>query len=459
MKILIVGAGKLGVKVASALLGGDHDVTIMDIDEALLKRVGSQIDVMTVNANAKETKALMNINIASYDFLIATTGSDEQNIVIASFAKKLGCSKVIARVRDPEHMSQFDFIKDTMNIDSIVNPDLGITQEIYKYIVEKYTLGNGIFTMGGASLIEYKVFKHPDLINKHVSEVGPYLPNMLVIAVSRNGKIIIPNGDTLIEENDSVYVIGEKEPIEELNAKVHERGKYTNLQKVMIVGGGKTGFFLAQKLSAFGVSVKIVEKSKERCHYLSTHLKNVMVLNGDATDFGLLEEENIDQMGAVVTATGFDEDNLLLALNAKRHNVKYVIAKVSRAGYAEIITDMGIDMALNPLDITTSAIIRFIQGYKKVLTSQLIQGQAEIMEIVATPRMKILNKPLKELGLPSGMLIAAIHRGNQVIIPNGNTKIIEDDRVTLISLLSDLDVTEGLINDTGRKKFNLFRRK
>ena len=444
MKILIVGAGKLGMKVANALLGGEHAVTIMDTDESILQKISSHIDVMTVNANAKEVKSLKKLNISSYDYLIAVTGNDEANIVISSFAKRLGCSKVIARIRDPEHMQQINFIKDAMGIDHIVNPDLGITVEIYKYLAEKYTL------------IEFNVEKYKQLIGLSMTDIPKVLPNMLVVAISRNGKVIIPHGCTTIEDDDFLYVIGEKAPILDLNSKVHEKGKYTDLQKVMIIGGGKTGFYLANMLAEFGAAVKIIEKSKERCHYLSTHLEDVMILHGDATDLSLLEEENLDLMDAVVTATGYDEDNLLLALTAKQHGIEDVIAKVSRASYAEIISSMGIDMALNPLDITTSNILRFVQGSKKILSSQLIQGQAEIMEIIATPHMKILDTPLRELDLPKGIIFAAIHRGTDVIIPNGNTVILEDDKVILLSLLSDISTTEKLLTD--KVKFSFFRR-
>lgn len=449
MKVVIAGAGKLGMNVANALLGGDHSITIIDTNENLLQKINSHIDVMTINANAKETKILKEINISSYDFLIATTDNDETNIVIASFAKRLGCSKVVARVRDPEHMQQINFIKDAMSIDHIVNPDQGITTEIYKYLAEKYTLSNGIFSSGKVSLVEFDVDKYKKLIGLSIKDIPKVLPNMLVVAISRYGKVIIPHGDDVIEAEDSLYIIGEKAPILALNAKVHERGKYTDLQKVMIMGGGKTGFYLAEMLSEFGAAVKIIEMDKARCHYLSTHLEDVMILHGDATDLTLLEEENLDMMDAVVTATGFDEDNLLMALTAKQHGVEDVIAKVSRKSYADIISSMGIDMALNPLDITTSNILRFVQGSKRILSSQLIQGQAELMEIVATPRMNILYTPISELELHDGILIAAIHRGTEVIIPDGNTEIQEDDRVLLISMLSDRSSTETLFKDTG----------
>ena len=165
MKIAIVGAGKLGLKVAEALLGGDHSVTIIDKNDDTLHKLASHMDIMTVTANAKQVSVLESLGIESYDYLLATTDRDEKNIVIASIAKKLGCHSVIARVRDPEHMYQLDFIKQQFSIDSIVNPDLSITLEIYKYLVEKYTLSNGIFTSGKVSLLEFPAKKFPALNN------------------------------------------------------------------------------------------------------------------------------------------------------------------------------------------------------------------------------------------------------------------------------------------------------
>ena len=451
MKIAIVGAGKLGLKVINALVGGDHAITVFDVNEAVLNKISQQYDVMTVAGNAKQISLLKDRGIENFDFLIACTDSDEQNIVIAAFAKKLGCSKVIARVRDPEHMNQMDFIMETMNIDHIVNPDLSITKEIYKYLVEKYTLTNGIFSSGKVSLVQFKVQKYRKLIGLSMIEVSKVLPNMLVVAISRNGKIIIPHGKTVIDEHDTLYLIGEKSQIVELHKKVHEKGKYTNLQKVMIIGGGKTGYYLAGKLSEFGIAVKLIEKSKERCYYLSTHLDDVMVLHGDATDTSLLEEENLDKMDAFVAATGFDEENLLLALIAKQRGVEDVISKVSHQSYKDLIEKMGIDMALNPLDIVASTILRYIQGSKKIIASLLIQGQAEIMEIIASNEMKLANVPLKDVALPDGVLIAAIHRGQQVIIPNGDTRILEDDKVTIFCLLTDIGDLEKLF--TAKKAF------
>ena len=445
MIIAVVGAGKLVMKIVNALVGGNHSITVIDKNEAILNKISQQYDVLVACGNAKQISLLKRESIHTFDFLIACTDSDEKNIVIASFAKKLGCTKVIARVRDPEHMNQMDFIKETMNIDHIVNPDLGITLEIYKYLVEKYTLTNGIFSSGKVSLVQFKAKRLPRLIDLSMVEVSKVLPNMLVIALSRNGKIIIPHGQTTIEAGDTVYLIGEKNQIAELHRKVYEKGKYTDLQKVMIAGGGKTGYYLADKLSEFGVSVKLIEKSKERCYYLSTHLDDVMVLHGDATDSTLLEEENLDEMDAFVAATGLDEENLLLALIAKQQDIEDVIAKVSRQSYKDLIERMGVDMVLNPLDIVASNILRYIQGSKRIISYLLIQGQAEIMEIIASEDMKLANTPLKHVKLPDGVLVAAIHRGPKVIIPNGDTEILADDKVTIFCLLSDIGELEKLM--------------
>lgn len=454
MKIAIVGAGKLGVKLVSALSGGEHSITLIDENNEKINKVSQQYDVIPVIGNAKQLSLLKENAIEHFDFLIACTDSDEQNIIIASFAKKLGCSKSIARVRDPEHMNQMDFIKETMNIDYLVNPDLAITNEIYKYLVEKYTLTDGIFSSGKVSIVQFKVQKLKKLIGLSMIQVSKELPKMLVVAISRNGKIIIPHGSTIIEDQDTIYLLGEKTEIAELHTKVHERGTYTNLQKVMVLGGGKTGLYLSEKLSEFGASVKLIEKDKNRCFYLSTKLNNVLVIHGDATDSNILEEENIGEMDAVVLATGFDEENLLLSLLAKHRGVEDVIAKISRPGYKDLIESMGVDMALNPLDIVTSIILRYVQGSKKIINSLLIQGQAELIEVYASENMRLSGVQLKALSLPNGVLIAAIHRGNQVIIPNGDTQIIEGDRVSIFCLLSDVAELEKLL-ESKPKSFSL----
>ncbi|MDR1953301.1 MAG: Trk system potassium transporter TrkA [Clostridiales Family XIII bacterium] len=445
MKIAIVGAGKLGLKIAEMLIGGDHAVTVIDKDEELIGRLGTSLDIMSVVGNGKEVSLLNEVGISSYDYLIATTDRDEKNIVIASTAKRLGVNKVIARLRDPEHMGQRGFIMESFGIDYVTNPDLGVAEEINKYLVEKYTLSNGVFYAGRVSMLEFIAEKIPELVGLTTKAAEQTLKGARVVAISKNGKVIVSGaGEILIGAEDDLYVIGERSIIDSLSKKVYERGKYTDIQKVMIAGGGKAGLYLAGMLEEFGASVKIIDSDKARCQYLSTHLHNVLILHGDATDVNLLRDENFGEMDAFVSVTGFDEENLLLALMAKQAGIEDVIAKISRESFGDLIESMGVDMALNPVDISANHILRFLQG-SKIISSQIIQGQAELIQIAIEDDMVLSDKPIARLKLPEGMMIAAIQRGGKVIVPDEITRVEDGDRVIILSLLSDAFDLEKLL--------------
>jgi trk system potassium uptake protein TrkA len=289
MKVAILGAGKLGIRITEALLDGDYDITLVDTNEDKLNALSQQYDVMTVAGDAKTIELLRQINVASFDFLFSCTTSDDTNILAASFAKTLGCPKVAARVRDPEHMSQMDFICDHLDIDMLVNPDTLITSEIYRYLIEKYTLSNGIYTSARIGLIEFEASRFPQIVGLNLIGFRAVMPNMIIVAISRGGKMIIPHGNDVIRQGDLLYLMGNKQEVLSLAKTVHARLRSTDARKVMIIGGGKTGYYLARRLAEYGSQVKIVEKDKRRCHYLSEHLRNVMVLNGDGADISLLE--------------------------------------------------------------------------------------------------------------------------------------------------------------------------
>ena len=445
MKVAIVGAGKLGLAITEALLGGGNDITLIDKNEALIQRASGRYDILTVAANAKRVDVMKELKIWDYDLLIAATDSDDRNIVICSFAKELGCPQTIARVRSPEHVEQLDFIMKTQRIDHVVNPDLACAQEIYKYLTEKYTLKDGKFLADGVTILEFRIDKVPELIDQQVRSMPQIMPNVLIAAVSRNGKVLVPNGNTTLLAGDTLYVIGQEKRIQEISEKVHEKKVYTDLSRVMIAGGGKTGYFLAQKLSEFGAAVKIIEVDRERCEWLSARLDGVLVLHGDATDINLLRDENMDDMDAFVAATGFDEENLLLSLTAKQHNIEEVVAKVSRRNYASLTETLGVSMIINPVDMCAANILRFVQRDGIVIFSQLIQGQAEFIEVWAEKHMPLTEKTLQALEIPEGVIIAAVHRGDEIIVPSGRTKIQVGDRVIILSLLSSLPKLEGLL--------------
>jgi trk system potassium uptake protein TrkA len=270
--------------------------------------------------------------------------------------------------------------------------------------------------------------------------------DIVVAAISKNGKLIIPGyyDEIVCDESDFIYIVGHRDLLDSMAKRVHERGKYTDIQRIMIAGGGKSGFYLAKMLDEFGASVKVVETNKARCQYLAVHLDNVLVLHGDATDLDLLYEENLEAMDAFVSCTGFDEENLLLALTAKQAGIEDVIAKISRDSYGELVSKVGVDMALNPIDIEAGHIHRMMLG-ERIVSSQVLQGQAEMIQVEVDEEMVLARKNLGGIKLPEDMRIAAVQRGDSVIIPDEDTTLEIGDRVIILALLSDTFDLEKLL--------------
>lgn len=447
MRVVIVGAGKLGLAITEALLGGGNEITLIDNDAERIAAASNQYDVFTICADAKRTDVLKGLPIVDQHLLISATGSDETNMVIASFAKKLGCKSVMARVREPEHVDQRDFIKKSLGIDHLLNPDMACAGEIFKYLTEKHAIGRGKFNLGEVSILEFAIEKMSQMIGQELKDAAKQLDGLLIAAISRDGKIMIPNGSTTLIAEDILYVIGEADAVDVLAKKVRDDSEtQTNVNRVMIAGGGNTGYFLSKMLSQKSIGVKLVEKDRARAEQLSGMLDDVLVLNADATEPGLLQEENLDSMDAFVALTGFDEENLLLSLIAKDAGVEEVVTKISRKSYSFLTEKIGVAMTINPMDMCANNVLHTVRKEGIVLFNKLINGQAEFVEIVAQNGMPLINKPLMQLEIPEGILIAAINRNGSVIIPRGNTQIMPGDKVTIISLLANSASLEGLLS-------------
>ncbi len=444
MKVAIVGAGKLGVSLAETFMSGRNEVTVIDKDEELLERISSRLDIMTVIGNAKRSDVLNDLGINNYDILIAATDFDERNMVICAFAKYLGCPCVIARVRSAQHVVQLPFVEKSMGIDYVVNPDMSCAQEIFNYLTQKASFEDDPFLVDGYGLLELPIEQMPDLIDKKILDLRNIPEKIVIVAVSRDGKIIVPNGSTKLLEGDLLYIMGEREHLDTIRSKKRPLSTRSEIHKVMIAGGGKTGFFLSDLLSKRGISVKVIEIDGVRCKDISEKLTNVLVLKGDATDISLLAEENIESMDAFVAVTGIDEENLLLSLVAKNAGVPEVISKVSRKSYSSITDQLGASMIINPIEMCVSDILRYVQRDKMPVLSKMIQGQAEIVRVEAKDGMSLVGRSLAEIDIPQGLLIVALRRGAEFIIPNGSTIIEDGDIVLILSLLSTLPKLEEL---------------
>lgn len=445
MKVMIVGAGKLGQKLAEALVNEDIDITLIDSSVNVLENIKEHLDVLTINASGVDIGILKELNIETYDLLVACTKGDETNTVICTLAKRLGCKKTIARIRNPEYTKQLDFVKKEMGIDKIINPEFETAKAMEKYLLKNFSFFTGEFAKGKVTMLDFNIGDDEDFVRKQLKDIQNF-DEFLITAISRNGETIIPNGYTELKKNDIIHVIGKSADIVRLSNKFDRYKQRKCIENVMIFGGGRVGFYLAKRLSKAKISVTIIEKDKKRCQDLTEKLDDALVIHGDGTDIHLLEEENLDSMDAFIGATGFDEQNLLMALMAKQANVPKTVAKFSKNNYTKIIDKLEVDVALNPVYITSSNILKYIRGGRVVSVSLLLGGDGEVTEIIVGDNLPFIGRPLAKLNLPKGIIIGSIVRNGEVIIPNGESCIYPDDRIIVFSLTEDLPTLKMFIN-------------
>lgn len=436
MKVLIVGAGKLGYRLAASLAQADDaDVTVVDRRADVLEQITDHLDVLTVRANGVHVSALEDLDVSDYDLAVACTGSDETNIICSSIIKRMGCKRVAARIRDMEYVAHRDFIQKLMDIDMAVNPEWLTARAICGYLMKSYSFNSSDYARGRASIFDIPAKSVGGWIGKALKDI-PQLASFVLVAINRDGELVVPYGNTVIMEDDTLYLMGKTEELEAM-VKTMQKKVYRTPKRVMILGGGRVGYQLAKRLSDQGVRVKVVEIDEDKCALLEEHLGNsVLVLHGDGTDTKLLEDEELDTVDALVGATGYDEENLLMALAAKRMGVRKAVAKVSRNNYTAIIESLGVDAVFSSTDITASSLLKYARGGKMLTVSLMLGGKAEVNEIIADDSMVIVNRPLKDLGLPPGIIIGAVLKGNELIIANGDTVISPGDRFVAFCLAS-----------------------
>ncbi|QSX09731.1 Trk system potassium transporter TrkA [Alkalibacter rhizosphaerae] len=440
---MIVGGGKLGVRLAATMNNEKMDVTLVDSNQSVIDKVNEHLDVLTVVASGINVSVLKDLNIDKFDLLVACTDNDATNSIICTFSKKLGCKKTIARIRDPEYMEQLDFIRDELGIDLIINPDLATANTIAKYLLKNVIFYAGEFASGRVKMFDFSIGHLKDFVGKRVAELNG-LDDLLITAISREGNLIIPDGSTILEPDDVIYVLGMFENIEILSRRFKLRGSEKKVENTMILGGGHVGYYLAKELAKSKINVTLIEQDPKKVQNLAELLDHVLVIEGDGTDLTLLEEENIEKMDAFIGVTGFDEQNLLMALMAKQAGVNKTIAKVSRQNYTHVIDKLAIDVAINPINITASNILKFVRGGKVASVSLLLGGKGEVTEIIATPDMPYIGKPIYKLHLPKGVIIGTVIRDKEIIIPNGNTIIEANDRLVVFTLAENIDSLKQL---------------
>ena len=462
MKIIIIGAGKVGYTLAENLVAEKNDVTVIEKNVHALEKVEDNLDVMSIKGNGVSANILLEAGIDHADLLIAVTGSDEVNMVCCLTAKKLGVLQTIARVRDPEYAEELSLIKEQLGLNFVINPEYAAAEEIANTLGFSSAINIERFASGKVRMVELKVTSDMWIIGRKVEEIDRDTSSCILIGIIvRGDEIIVPNGKEFIKENDIIYVIGKTYNIYSF---CKHSGKYPQkIKNVMIMGGGRIAYYLYKMLASMGMNIKIIEIDKERCFELSEALPNALIINSDATEEDVLISENIGNMDGFVAITGIDEENLMSSLMAKRSGVKKVVTKISRSNFINMGRQLGLDSIISPKHITTSQILKHVRGSALKSLLKIAEGGVEVLEFVVDDQSKLINKPLKNLNIKDNTIIATIIRKKEVVVPHGNDVVKKSDRIIVITKeksISDLKELEdaiigGLQNEirNGFKKF------
>lgn len=439
MKIIIVGAGKVGYALAEQLCRENHDVTIIDSSEEALRRACDTLDVMGHKGNGVNIPTLTEAGAADADLLVAATNMDELNMACCLTAKSLGTRYTIARVRNPEYYANMGAIKRNFGIGMVINPENATAMEIARLLRFPSAADIESFCRGRVELMSFRVQEGDFITEKSLYSLTDRIRklSMLFCAAERDGQVFIPNGSFVPQVNDKLYIIGKPSGLDEFFRLL---GRYSHkVRHVFVVGGGRISIYLANLLEKMHIRVKIVESNADRCRLISEKLPNTMVICGDGTDQELLDGESLTASDAFVALTGRDEDNLIISLYAMQQGVSKVIAKSNRQNYAGIAHAVGLDSVISPKLITAAHILHVVRGMSSSQGSvmqalyRIADDQAEATEFIVSANTRNLGIPLKDLKLKSGVLIAVIVRDDRVIIPDGSTCICERDSIIIVS--------------------------
>ena len=439
LKVVIVGNGKVGFSLAEQLVKEKYDVTIVDMREESLRRASDALDIMSVKGNGVSVATLEDAGAAEADLLVAATNSDEVNMVCCLTAKHLGAKYTIARIRNPEYNMGLKDLKKDMGIDMVINPENATAVEISRLLRFPSAANIETFCRGRVELMGFRIQEGDFMVGKPLHDLSDQVKrlSLLFCAVDRDGEVTIPNGAFVPEVGDKLYLVGRPSSLDQFFRLL---GRYTpKVKDVFIVGGGKVALYLTAVLEKMKMRVKIVEISQERCRQISEAFSHTTVICGDGTDQELLESERMPSADAFVALTDRDEDNLIISLYAMQQGVQKVVAKSNRQNYAGIARAVGLDSVISPKLITAAQILQVVRGMQNSQGSvmntfyRIADGSAEAMEFTVRSTTRNLNVPLKDLNLKSGILLAVIIRGREIIIPEGSSCLQEGDSVILIS--------------------------
>lgn len=445
MKIVVIGAGEVGYHLAARLSVEQHDVVVIERDSDLAARIQSHLDVLVVEGNGASLACLEKAGIQHADLLLAVTNLDEVNLIACLIASQFDVGLKVARVSNPEYYERRGVLAERkFGADLLINPEKECAREILKLFHRSAATDVAEFAGGRVVLLALPVGAGAPAAGRTLEEIGQTLKgrHFLTVAIDRAGETIIPQGSTRVEPGDTIYLVSEAQYLPEAYELLGlERQR---IRRVMLLGGGRVGTHLAHMLEREGVQPTVIERSRERCVALAERLERGLVLHGDATDLDLLAQEGIAETGGLAAVTSEDETNLLASLLAKHLGARKVIALLKRAEYIPLVTRIGIDAAVSPRLSTANRILQHVRGGRIVSMAVMERNQAEAMEFEVVEGSDVEGRRVTEIPLPRGSILGSIQRGEEVIIPRGDTRIERGDRVMVFALPAAIDETTEL---------------
>jgi trk system potassium uptake protein TrkA len=414
VKIIILGAGQVGSSVAESLVSETNDITVIDHDVSRLAVLQDRLDLRTVQGNAASPSVLRDGGAEDADLLIAVTQSDQTNLCACRIAKAMfNLPTRVARLRSADYITHPELLDEAnFAVDFSICPEQIVTDYIVKLIAFPEALQVMEFAEGRATLVAVRAFEGGPLVGHQLQDIRQHIPQVdaRVAAIYRRDQPIFPEGTTVIEAGDEVFCLAASENIRQVMHELRRQDK--PVKRVIIAGGGNIGFRLAKAIEE-RCQVKIIEFDKRRAEWLAQHLKHALVLQGDATDERLLEEENIDDMDMFLSLTNDDENNIMSALLAKRMGARRVLALINRRAYAELVQSGEIDIAISPAQVSIGSLLARVRRGDVAAVHSLRRGAAEALELVVHGDEKsssLVGKRIDEVRLPRGTTIAALVR-------------------------------------------------
>jgi len=449
MKIVIIGDGKVGFTLTQALSQEGHDVVVIDTHRSTLYQTADHLDVLVMEGNGASASVQREAGVPSADLLIAVTSADETNLLCCMVGRKLGCKHTIARVRSSEYLEAQYLLRDELGLSMSVNPEKIAAREIFGLLKFPSFTKRETFAKGRAQIVAIPVHEGSKLDSMPLPQLYKALKiRVLICAVERDGEVIIPDGSFVLKAGDIMHVTAPARDLLTL-IKVLELEK-ARIRSVMLVGGSRIAVHLAKMLCDAGIQVKIIEKSYEKCEELGEKLPDAIITHADGTSFQTLLSEGLEDVGALVTLTNIDEQNLVISMYASHMGVPKVITKVNRLDYEDFMRDSDNESIISPRIQVSSDILRYVRSMENrkgdssmLALHRMVGGEVEALEFRVNKDTQYLDMPLIDVPVSKGILVAAISRRGQVIIPRGDDHFQEGDSVVIVTRsdrkLSDLN--------------------